>query len=181
MAPGPKPQGERALNPAERAARYRAAHANAAPVVKVRYRKPADRRSRPQRWCDGVAELLELRGTFDHNPKRRRPIGPKSPEGVGEPPACLTETEAVCWREAVGNAPAGVLTSADRWLVEIAARLMARLRSEGLAGLRTVELAALTGALGKLGWTPADRSRVSTAAEPTSDDNPWAKLRALRP
>jgi len=40
------------------------AHANAAPVVKVRYRKPADRRSRPQRWRDAVAELLELQADY---------------------------------------------------------------------------------------------------------------------
>jgi hypothetical protein len=65
MVPGPKPQGERALTPAERAARYRAARAvDAAPVVKVRYRKPADRRSRPQRWQDAVAELLELQADY---------------------------------------------------------------------------------------------------------------------
>ena len=65
MAPGPKPQGERALTPAERAARYRAARAAAAaPVAKVRYRKPADRRSRPQRWHDAVAELLELQADY---------------------------------------------------------------------------------------------------------------------
>ncbi len=68
MAPGPKPQGERALTPAERAARYRAARAaraaDATSVVKVRYRKPADRRSRPQRWRDAVAELLELQADY---------------------------------------------------------------------------------------------------------------------
>ncbi len=65
MAPGPKPQGERALTPAERAARYRAARAaDAASVVKVHYRKPADRRSRPQRWRDAVAELLELQADY---------------------------------------------------------------------------------------------------------------------
>jgi hypothetical protein len=53
------------LTPAERAARYRAARAaDAAPVVKVRYRKPADRRSRPQRWRDAVAELLELQADY---------------------------------------------------------------------------------------------------------------------
>jgi len=65
MAPGPKPQGERALTPAARAARYRASRAaDAAPAVKVRYRKPADRRSRPQRWRDAVAELLELQADY---------------------------------------------------------------------------------------------------------------------
>lgn len=62
--PGPKPVGERALTPAERQARYRAAHASPAPAVKVRYRKPTDRRSRPQRWRDAVAELLELQADY---------------------------------------------------------------------------------------------------------------------
>ncbi len=64
MAPGPKPQGERALTPAERQARYRAARAVEAPAAKVRYRKPSDRRSRPVRWRDAVAELLELQAGY---------------------------------------------------------------------------------------------------------------------
>jgi hypothetical protein len=53
------------MTPAERQARYRAAHAaDTAATVKVRYRKPADRRSRPQRWRDAVAELLELQADY---------------------------------------------------------------------------------------------------------------------
>lgn len=64
MPPGPKPLGERALTPAERQARYRAAHAGPAPAVKVRYRRPADRRSRAQRWRDAVAELVELQADY---------------------------------------------------------------------------------------------------------------------
>lgn len=123
-----------------------------------------------------ATELLELRGTFDKNPSRRRPIGPKSERALGKPPASLTAAEAACWREAVRNAPGGVLTAADRWLVEIAARLMARLRAEGVGGLRGAELSQLTTALGKLGWTPADRSRVSGAATPPDVENPWDAL-----
>jgi hypothetical protein len=53
--PGPKPQGERALTAAERQARRRANQA--AGVKPVRYRRPADRRSRPQQWADAVATL----------------------------------------------------------------------------------------------------------------------------
>ena len=55
---GPKPQGEAALTPAERQARYWAARQAGTPAA--RYRKPGDRRSRPQWWKDAVAELVEL-------------------------------------------------------------------------------------------------------------------------
>ena len=41
-----------AMTNAERQARYRAAHGDGSP--KVRYRRPGDRRSRPQCWRDAV-------------------------------------------------------------------------------------------------------------------------------
>jgi hypothetical protein len=58
---GRKPQGDRALTGAERQARYRARHAA---MPRVRYRRPADRRSRPQRWHDAVAELVALQAEY---------------------------------------------------------------------------------------------------------------------
>ena len=58
---GRKPQGERALTGAERQALYRARHAGK-PII--RYRRPADRRSRPQRWRDAVDELVTLQGEY---------------------------------------------------------------------------------------------------------------------
>ena len=68
--PGPPPRGDRAVTPAERSAAYRArrkATAEAAPIkppaVVVRYRRPADRRSRPQQWADAVQTLADL---LDH-------------------------------------------------------------------------------------------------------------------
>ena len=57
MTKGRKPRGDCALTGAERQALYRARHAKA-PIV--RYRRPADRRSRSQRWHDAVAELVAL-------------------------------------------------------------------------------------------------------------------------
>ena len=50
------------MTAAERQARFRAAHANGAP--KVRYKRPGDRRRRPQRWRDAVAELVELQSDY---------------------------------------------------------------------------------------------------------------------
>jgi hypothetical protein len=58
MKPGPKPILGTTMTHAERQARYRAAHGESGP--KLRYRKPVDRHSRPQRRRDAVAELLEL-------------------------------------------------------------------------------------------------------------------------
>lgn len=58
MKTGPKPLSGTTMTHAERQARYRAHHAQSVP--RLRYRSPADRRSRSQRWRDAVAELLEL-------------------------------------------------------------------------------------------------------------------------
>jgi hypothetical protein len=60
---GPKPISEQPMTHAERQARYRAAHAEGAPP-KIKYRKPADRRSRPQRWRDAVTELVEMQAGY---------------------------------------------------------------------------------------------------------------------
>ncbi len=50
------------MTTAERQARFRAAHADGAP--KVRFKRPSDRRSRPQRWRDAVTELVELQDDY---------------------------------------------------------------------------------------------------------------------
>lgn len=57
-----KPLGERAMTAAERQARFRMAHADGAP--RLTYRRPADRRSRAQRWRDAVAELGTLQDDY---------------------------------------------------------------------------------------------------------------------
>jgi hypothetical protein len=54
-----KPEGDAPLTNAERQARYRLRHQTAQPAV-VPPNRPPDRRSRPQRWRDAVAELLAL-------------------------------------------------------------------------------------------------------------------------
>jgi hypothetical protein len=56
------PFGERAMTAAERQARYRAARAAGAPVVRTR--RPADHRSRAQRWHDALATLTALQAEY---------------------------------------------------------------------------------------------------------------------
>jgi len=64
MPRGRQPQGEHPLSNAERQARYRARHQAHQPTPVPRYRRPADRRTRPQRWRDAVAELLALQAEY---------------------------------------------------------------------------------------------------------------------
>jgi hypothetical protein len=64
MPRGRQPQGEQPLSNADRQARYRVRHEGSKPAPVVRYRRPADRRTRPQRWHDAVAELLALQAAY---------------------------------------------------------------------------------------------------------------------
>ena len=55
----PRPSiGETPMTGAERQARYRATHAVGTPIIRVR--RPADRRSRVQRWNDTIAAVTDL-------------------------------------------------------------------------------------------------------------------------
>lgn len=56
--------GERPMTTAERQQRFREAHAGPPPKVKVKYQEPKDKRSKPERWRDAVAELLELQAGY---------------------------------------------------------------------------------------------------------------------
>ena len=54
--------GETAMTDAERQARYRAARAVGAPVIRIR--RPADHRGRARRWTDHVAGLVEAQAEY---------------------------------------------------------------------------------------------------------------------
>ena len=64
MPRGRQPEGEHPLSNAERQARYRARHEAQLPAPMVRYRRPADRRTRAQRWRDTVAGLVALQAEY---------------------------------------------------------------------------------------------------------------------
>ena len=102
-------------------------------------------------------EVQEIKGAFKHDPKRRRAVGPKSTRGIGDPPGYFEPDEQLMWLEIVDDAPANVLTSADRTVIELLTRLRARFRRQWLTG---AEMASMTWCLSHLGFTPSDRSRV---------------------
>ena len=64
MPRGRPPQGDHPLSDAERQARCRARRQAQQPAPTIRYRRPTDRRTRPQRWRDAVAVLLTLQAEY---------------------------------------------------------------------------------------------------------------------
>jgi hypothetical protein len=58
----PQPIGETAMTGAERQARYRAAHPDGVPVIRIR--RAVERRSRIQRWNDTVAAAVALQTEY---------------------------------------------------------------------------------------------------------------------
>jgi hypothetical protein len=64
MPRGRRPDGENALTGAERQARYRANQQARQGMPTIRHRRSPDRRTRPQRWHDAVAELIALQAEY---------------------------------------------------------------------------------------------------------------------
>ena len=110
-------------------------------------------------------EIQALKGAFRKNPQRTRPVGAKASRPLGNPPRYFAEDEVEIWLETVEDAPAGVLTSADRTVFELLCRLRAKFRRDWLTG---AEMSQMTWCLSHLGFTPSDRSKVEGQPEETS-------------
>lgn len=74
--------------------------------------------------------VLEDTGAFAKDPQRRaaRENEPQPNGPIGEPPDYFNQTEVAIWAEFVDEAPDGVLTKADRKVLELAVRLTAKIR-----------------------------------------------------
>jgi hypothetical protein len=105
--------------------------------------------------------VLKLRGAFKNHPSRGRDreFEPRIATGLPAPPQYLESPTAAIWREM--NSRGYWLTSADQFLVEIAAALMARYR---LDELESGDVSQLIGLLGKIGFSPNERGRMSLPA-----------------
>lgn len=120
-------------------------------------------------------EVAELKGAHKKDPQRYRGDVVKSGLPLGNAPDHLTEGEKKCWFELESYALPGVLTAADRIMLELAAELLCkRRRWDGGDGLSVGERSALISILARLGMSPADRQKFTT--EEKKDSNPFANL-----
>jgi hypothetical protein len=131
---------------------------------------------------------LELKGAFKKDPQRRRSReNEPKPSGVlGDPPEEFRPEEKSIWLELASIAPPKVLTNTDRWIVEMAVKIMSRLRKEGIGGrygVQVGELAQLKACLSAMGMTPVDRSKVIVTNDPNDQkqQDPFAELAGQSP
>lgn len=120
--------------------------------------------------------VLELRGSFKKHPERAReragepvPLNP-----LGDPPPGLSRDAKAAWKE---MAEAGFwLTSADQFMVEVAAVLMAKQRD---GSIDNPARSLLVSTLSKLGFGPAERSKLRV--QDTREDNKPKSIFQRRP
>jgi hypothetical protein len=119
--------------------------------------------------------ILELTGSFRKHPDRRRAREnePQPEPDVGAPPTCLNEAQRARWMELVNDAAPGVLTRADRAILET----MARLRQKERDGvIKAAEVGILVSCYGRLGFSPADRSKVTVPKPRGNRVNAFSEL-----
>lgn len=113
-------------------------------------------------------------GSFLKDPQRGRARSnePVVTKKIGKPPISLNIEQKNAWKELVDQAPAGVLTYADRINVEMASRLLADMRdnSEDAQEFTGVKYARLQSILASFGMSPADRSRVQVEKKKSENE-----------
>jgi hypothetical protein len=108
--------------------------------------------------------MLELSGAFKRNPNRKkaRANEPIVTTPLPSPPKYLTSATAATWQEM--KRYGYWLTSADRFLVEIAATFVARYR---VNELKSGDVSLLIALLGKIGFSPKERGALNLPTNTT--------------
>jgi len=114
-------------------------------------------------------ELATLKGAVAKDPQHYRHEVPKSDLPLGDAPDHMTPEAAVCWCEISGCAIPGVLTNADRHILEITSNLLAEYRRDP-DQFTVGKYAHLIGGFARLGMSPSDRQKVG--AEKPKEEAP---------
>ena len=117
------------------------------------------------------AAVLEMTGSFDRNPNRRREDPAMPSGGLGPAPEKWVSKAATgspmnasyvqLWEELKQQDVLGLLGPADRWFAEDLVELMYKLRAGLLKGS---ERTLLNSKLASIGFTPAGRTKFAELA-----------------
>jgi hypothetical protein len=109
----------------------------------------------------------EAKGSYIHNPQRRRDAEPQAKGPIGEAPSRLNTEERAAWDELMEILPNGVATVECRWAMERFVRLMVRSWAGDTAAW---EEGLIRSYMAGFGMTPADRAKVHVKPEHLKDD-----------
>ena len=112
-------------------------------------------------------------GTLRTTRHRDRENEPEVIEPLGGPPEGWPIAAKLMWAEIAGYVPADVARRADRVMLEVLIRLVAKMR-EGPEAMTPALAAQIRSTCAAFGMSPADRSRVSAPRLP--EVNPFAQL-----
>ena len=114
-------------------------------------------------------ELAELKGSTKHDPQRYRNEPPKNPYGLGDAPAGMDDLAKAAWFELQTHALPGVLTASDRFVLELAANLLAEFRADPML-FSTGKMSNLRGLLAEAGFGPAARQKFGVDKKKDQDN-----------
>lgn len=121
--------------------------------------------------------VLTLKGAFKHNPHREldRLNEPKNTAPIKRvAPKWMTKRQQECYIEVIDKSHANVISEADAVLVEMVACLLDEFRDDPRRLSNSNKVLLMT-ALGRLGMTPSDRSKVAVIEIPEGAD-PYAEF-----
>lgn len=114
-------------------------------------------------------EVADLKGSYKKHPERYRKEPPKSGKPLGKPPKHLLDAAEQAWKEIEKQCLPGVMTGADRFILEIASNLLAEYRSNP-AEFAVGKYAHLIGSLARMGLSPGDRQKLGVTPESPEDE-----------
>ena len=118
-------------------------------------------------------EVAKLKGMDKRQPRRHGDVVPKSSRPLGDPPEYLDADAKDCWFELSALAIPGVMTGADRILLEITAVHLADYR-KGPSEYPTSRLGQFILCLARFGMSTSDRTKLGI--DKSKEDNPYLHL-----
>lgn len=118
-------------------------------------------------------ELAVLKGADKKDPQRYAEETPKSDLPLGPPPDDMSESAKKVWYDLQKRAIPGVLTGAEHYFMMFASNLIAEYKSDP-EGFSVGKYNHMFSALARLGFSPADRQKLSIKKPDTK--NPFDNL-----
>ena len=106
-------------------------------------------------------EVAAAKGATRKHPERYRKEPPAVKYGLGDAPEHMSDASRAVWFELQTYAPIGVLTGADRVMLEVAANLVAEYR-ENPREFPNPRIAQMVSCLARMGFSVADRQKLGT-------------------